>query len=431
MSQPSGSPRIPQAFQTARRRNFLAIWLTMLCALATGCASTSKPPSAKDSAKGSAADGRLFDPIDHPLGYSTSAMSRSAVLPLGEVPYDNMVLPLVSPDGRFIATQTGVAPTWETALAEAAAQVPQATRVEIYGLDRREPIEPRERMPAALLASLSEPALLGRSCDEEGFLVESPREDGSRWIGKASWENGTITWLVTGSDVNAFAALGPDGRLAWSRRPVGAERFDLVFRQGEREIVIAGEHGDWLHPVWSGRGDLLFALNLQDGALHMCMATATSEMTFHQSVRRVLIAAAGATLHTAYQTLNGQTTMAGAGASVPAQLVFFHPASRRMAVWRPFADASERIAAMGPGSIAALVDQPGTAMVSTTSNLMRQNLKPPHAQILLVAGTQIVRPTSATSWPYILLRPGEGRVGVMAMRLLTRDEATNSAARAR
>ena len=81
-----------------------------------------------------AADGYLFLPGLLPR--AEVAAVRAEVLPMGVVPYDNMTLPIVSPSGRFLATQSGVDPTWETILAEPGASVPQATVVEIYELVR-------------------------------------------------------------------------------------------------------------------------------------------------------------------------------------------------------------------------------------------------------------------------------------------------------
>ncbi|MCP3905961.1 MAG: hypothetical protein GY715_20240, partial [Planctomycetes bacterium] len=54
------------------------------------------------------------------------------ILPLGNVPYDNMTLPLASPDARYVVTQTGIPPSWETVLALPGATVPHTTRLEIY-----------------------------------------------------------------------------------------------------------------------------------------------------------------------------------------------------------------------------------------------------------------------------------------------------------
>ena len=58
------------------------------------------------------------EPLNKPAGISKTMYARAGVLPLGAVPFDNMTLPLVSPDGRYVATQIGVAPPWSTILAE-------------------------------------------------------------------------------------------------------------------------------------------------------------------------------------------------------------------------------------------------------------------------------------------------------------------------
>ena len=243
--------------------------LLAVAAIATaalhGCASSNPAGNGMSNAPGPAAAAQT---LNRAAGASQTVQVVAGVLPLGAVPYDNQMLPLVSPDGRYIATQTGAPPTWPTMLAEAGAEIPSATRIEVYELDLREGIKPEDRKPPALIASVAEPMLLGRTCDAEGFLVESPREDGARWIGKASWRSGEVKWLVSGGDVNAFACLGSDGRLAWSRRAVDGQHFDLVVRSADGEWAVAGDASqDWLMPTWSGRSDSLFFLTLRDGNL--------------------------------------------------------------------------------------------------------------------------------------------------------------------
>jgi hypothetical protein len=348
-------------------------------------------------------------------------MAQAAVLPLGVIPYDNMVLPLVSPDGRFVATQSGVSPTWETVLADRGAEIPAATRIEIYELDRREGIVPKDRRAPALISSLDESAVLGRSCDAVGFLIESPREDGSRWIGKAAWRTGEIQWLVTGPDVNAFAAMGPAGRLAWSRRTVDAEFFDLVVRSGgavsEWTISAAGEH--WLFPTWSGP-DRIFVFALTEGELEARYASVANPLAFRQSIQRFSISS-GATTFTAYQAVNGQTAFPDPAARD--RLVFFHPALLRMAIWRPLETGGHRKMHLNARSIAAVVDETDFALVATDDELIRQNLRIDRQRVHLAAGAKVPRATPGSDWPYLLLTPGESQIGVAAMRLLNPGQA--------
>jgi hypothetical protein len=200
----------------------------------------------------------------------------AAILPLGSVPYDNRSLPLVSPDGRTVATQTGLAPEWPTLLAARGASVPASTRVEVHAIDR-------DLGVASAVATLAEPVLLGRGGSAEGFLVESPRPDGARWIGIHPWGPGAIEWLVADGRVNAFASPGPEGRLTWSRRPVGTEHFDLVVRKGTSEWVIGAQGGDWLLPVF-GADDVLHAVRVVDGRLDLASMVARSAESMRETL---------------------------------------------------------------------------------------------------------------------------------------------------
>lgn len=344
---------------------------------------------------------------------------RAAVGLLGSVPYDNFALPIVSPDGRFIATEAGIAPTWPTILAQSGGGggVPEATRLEIHTLDLRIGIPDNERQPAHLKTIVNEPVLLGRSCDREGFLVESPREDGSRWIGKASWETGRITWLVRDAQINAFAALGPDGRLAWSRRARDQAHYELIVRQGDREWSYASPEQSWLLPTWSGRGDGLFVLLLRDGNLELIFATASNKSAFRQSIRTTPLASKS-TLRTAYQTMSGQIGIIGLPRPTLDQVTFTHPRHLRASVWRPLALGGSSPAILYKDSFAVVVNDSDIAFVSTPENLMRQSLVDPRIHANVLAGMLIPRPIDSPNWHYVLLSPQEGRIGLSVTKLL-------------
>ena len=95
-----------------------------LLATVAGCASAEKPPPPRK-------------PIAaRPVQQRTGGIS-TGVLPLGFVPYDLRTLPLVSPDGQFVATRAGGPPSWETLLATSNAPVAYGGRIEIHRIDRR------------------------------------------------------------------------------------------------------------------------------------------------------------------------------------------------------------------------------------------------------------------------------------------------------
>ena len=403
---------------TGSCRGGVALAMTIASALTlTGCGNQSKTKGTIASeANGSS------QPLNTAAGASQTLQVIAGLLPLGTVPYDNMSLPLVNPSGRFLAVQTGAPPTWPTVLAEPAADIPVATRIDVYELDLREDIKPNERRAPSMVTSLGEPALLGRSCDSEGFLIESPREDGSRWIGKANWTTGEIQWLVTGTDVNAFACMGLNGRLAWSRRAIDVDQFELVVRNARGEEWVSTWPGEnWLLPTWSGRGESLYFLTLANGRLDLCYANALSDAAIRQSRQRIPLST-GAIDFTAYQTVIGQAGAIEGSLPQRDQLVFFHPGMQRMAVWRPLAPSDRQLSYLGPRSIGALVDQEEIAFVTTAESLLRQNIRVPTERMELVGGVHMPRQTVSSTWPYLLLNPGEGRVGITAMKLLPRDD---------
>ena len=181
-------------------------------------------------------------------------------------------------------------------------------------------------------------------------------------------------------------------------------------------------------PTWSGRSDSLFFLTLRDGNLVLRHALAANQAAMQQSLQSLTLASESG-VFTAYQTVIGQAGAVDASILARDQLVFFHPGLRRTALWRPLAASDRQRTQLNSQSITAVVDEEDFALVTLPERLIRQNLRNPAERITLVAGTQVARQTNATAWPYILLSPGEGAVGVMAMRLLPREESIFSASR--
>lgn len=376
-------------------------------ALLGGCTGTpSQAPRGSGPTPAQAArPGGSNTPISRPAPVRSTRV-LAEISPRGSVPYDMQSLPLVSPDGRYIATQTQVAPTWPTVAAQHDAQVPFATRVEIYAIDEN---------GVSFVANVNEPLLLGRSFNREGFIVESPNRDGSRWIGLASWKTGEVTWLVTGEDVNAFASLGPDGRLAWNRRRVdGPENaFDLVIRQGEQEWSLDSPYESWLMPTWSGNGDNLFALVLSDeGNLSAVYGTARGELALRQS-RRDIHLASDATVYTAYQTIGAQVN----SPDIPSreQFIFMHPSRARMALWQPRSGSATMVKFFDLNTFAAVLESDEHALVTTERQLLRQSLRNERDRNEMLAGVQVPRLTNGSQWRYILLSPQENVIGITAM----------------
>ncbi|MHC4416791.1 MAG: hypothetical protein ACYS0G_16095 [Planctomycetota bacterium] len=344
-----------------------------------------------------------------PASLITRSVS-AGILPLGSVPYDNRSLPLVSPDGRFVATQTGPPLEWPALLAGAGATVPEASRVEVFQLDR-------ELGEAVFARATNQGILLGRAGDDAGFLVESPRPDGARWIGYTRWAGGgAAQWLVADENVNAFGCLGPGGRLAWSRRAGDAEHFDLVIRRGGEEWTVGAQGGDWLLPIWSDVPDGLFALRLDEGRLELTYMIAESPDSTKASLVRLPLASERS-VHDAYQCVASVAVMTGVPGHREAHLLFWHPAAERIGLWRPVSSPGAALLLL-EGSISAAIDMSGTALVGTDGQVYAQspaNLKDRRA---LLPGAHVPRPVARSDWPYVLLSPGEQRIGLIALRLI-------------
>ncbi len=335
----------------------------------------------------------------------TGALS-TGLLPLGEVPCDGRTLPLVSPDGEFIAAQTGLPPVWDVLLASPGAVAAAGNRIEIHRLDRAAGRADFFRATDSML-------LLGRACDESGLLVESQRPDGSRWIGFTTWYSGPVRWLAADEHCNAFAHLGAGGRLAWCRRPASTEHFDLVIRRdGQEEWTIGSQGGDWLLPVWAGDGDGLFALRLEGGRLEAAYMIATSPESTGATMLRVAIAD-DKTVHDAYQCMVPSTSPAFAE---PA-LLFWHCGADRMALWLP-ASSPAAMALLEPRSIAAALDPGGYVIAATRQRLLIQSAASSSDTRTLLPGAHVPKAVVRTDWPYVLLTPSGDRMGVMAMRIV-------------
>jgi hypothetical protein len=235
-----------------------AALLTATCA---GCA-TEKPGTDRASPAG-ADDGFPSGPIASPAGTTTTFHVRTEVGPLGSVSYDGQVLPLVSPDGRYLAVEDGEHPDWPILLAQPDAEPPLATRISVYDLS----VAPPKRLEFANPLPLG--LILGRSVDRTGFLVECPRaNDGFRWIGRVSWSTGTLEWLVRQDGINAHGVFTHAGDLLFTRVRPGETRASLVLKRwagpagshADAESVLSDETAAFAFPMVAGEPRLVFAL---------------------------------------------------------------------------------------------------------------------------------------------------------------------------
>ncbi len=271
MVRASPVPTRPRAGRTPGLAAFLGA-AGMLVAL--GACVTERPtpesrgvplhPGGATRAPGSGATG-----VALPAGPIASAPTKGAsqttasrviveVAPMGSVAYDGQVLPIVSPDGAHMAVQEGEAPTWDVLLARPGARPSLGTRVAIYRVQF-----PAGQPPRTTRAEFDDPPepglVLGRGADGRGVIVECPREDGSRWIGRLNWTTGAVEWLVRDNATNAHAVLLPNASLAYTRRAPGEATSELVLLHDGRESVRRDPTGSYLFPTCAGDPTVLYA----------------------------------------------------------------------------------------------------------------------------------------------------------------------------
>ncbi len=264
----------------SRGLDALRLALAALASLGpVGCVQQTTKPKISFLPPGVAPKPDLRRPVAQPAVQATPEGTRTKVglRRLGAVPFDSQTLPLTSPDGRWIATEHGAPPPWGAVLAAPGEMPPPGLRISAYQVARGDgsplptgmgmnEMKWKDRLPLGLL--------LGRSCDDRGFLVEAPQRDGSRWIGRVEWTTGRLEWLVRGTDpgienhvvIAAFASYGPSGELAYSRLDSVGGAFDLIVRtrpedpRTERVLVSADGSESYLCPTFSADRSHVYAL---------------------------------------------------------------------------------------------------------------------------------------------------------------------------
>lgn len=252
----------------------------------------------------------------------TAAAVRLALQPLGTVTYDGQALPVLSPDGRFMAVQSGEAPDWPTILGEDGASLPNRTSLGVFDLSG-------SAMVSGSQSALPPGLMLGRNASNDGYLVESPQHDGSRWIGLVSWRSGKIAWLVQDSFVNAHGLILANGSLAYTRRDVNGARRDLCVRTGERTIVHSEPDASYAYPIAGDDPAFLVAVR-QDRAGSDMQAFRLRAEELQVLYRRELLANADLLLaHQIAMTSPGPLPVPPGGVDSP--LIALSPRHRRLA----------------------------------------------------------------------------------------------------
>lgn len=360
------------------------------------------PPMSPESTK------RLQEIAENELsrGSTFSIRFQAQLQDVGEVPYDQSTMPLVSPDGNYIATSVGIAPEMATLLAEPGSPSPLGTGIEIWKINRN-----TGGLDSTF--TLAPPLLLGRSADAVGFLVESPTPDGPRLIGKVSWTTGKLTWLVDDGNVNAFATLGPRGQLAYSTRAVAQEGFSLVVRNSQgNEIEVGTLEGNWYFPTWSTRNDRLYAFWISPENNMRLVTMLTISQEGMSASMNDLDLGEDATPRVAYRAVAVQPVVQGLSSSPTEELLFWHPVEEQLVAWSP-GDASPFI--LMHNALAAVHDVSGRYIVTTADELRYVDPTKMNRSVRLHDQVAIPFRTTGEDGHYLLLTPERDRVSIRAL----------------
>ena len=247
---------------------------------------------------------------------------------LAPVQTDGFFLPLASSDGLRLAWQQESNFNW-----------PLLTALPMSSLSARGVIAVREMDDTKPSHIWEGSYMLGRSCNSEGVLVESPQADGARWIGVLPWTGGEPQWLLHDAAVNAFASIGPRGELAWSHRNIGQREFSVTVDRPEGKFEWPSKPNEsWLLPIVATDG--IFAARLRDGVLELAYLPlrAGQNMTTLESRPAIIfrnISLRGSE-RLAYQCIGSLSPDRAVLAD--GSLLFFHPDLGRIVMWQPSTD---------------------------------------------------------------------------------------------
>lgn len=421
-----GTPRTPVR----------AAWVAALAALVAGLTACVVERADDTAADAAGPDGPVAFPA--PPGSTTTTYASLRLVPLGTVAYDGLLLPLISPDGRFAAVAQGQAPSWPTLLAEPDALVPQHSRIAIYRLEAMPAVRTSasERVPPGLV--------LGRNATAAGFLVEAPQPDGARWIGLIGWADASLTWLVQDQSRNAHAVYTAGDHLAFVRFEDGHGVLVLQSASGER-FTLDQPDVSVLMPLSSTVTDMLYALGRTDHGLELLAvelrgaADGRGAMQLGHVVARWPISREADPL-LAYQIAEpnrgalstwperspAPTGQPRSHVASPPAVILFEPYQRRLVAFDASAPSSRRLLAAGTvAAVAApLAPQPGLFATSEDGLVFLPEPSRPRAApagvdrpaVELLGSPYVPRATLAPDRPLILLGPS--RAGPSQLEIL-------------
>jgi len=361
-----------------------------------------------------------------------NARTLVGIRTIGTVPYDGMVLPIVSPDGQRLATQTGDPPAWPTLLAALGAPPSPRTRVEVYDITVSPPkaIRPRAQLPGGLL--------LGRGADARGFLVEAPQPDGSRRIGRVSWADATLEWLTDAAAVHAFASLDAHGRVMCSRRAPDEPQFRIAIggtpldlNPGASTLLPTFDPAAGVYAMFA-EGPM--GLEIQIRSASVAPSGTPTDDALQLLARRTLADDGGApTAYQAAEPMRGAAVTPPAAGSAPGVLLF-HPGARRMVILDP---ASAELVPLARDSIAGCwsPDAAGWGVLLTTPDgLVFQRLqRDPYSNLWstlpvarMLGEAWVPRATLDADAPFILIGPDKrrpNRLTIAAMSIVDDEDS--------
>ncbi|MSR33670.1 MAG: hypothetical protein EXS12_02545 [Phycisphaerales bacterium] len=302
---------------------------------------------------------------------------------MAPVQTDGFFLPLASSDGMRLAWQQESNFNWPMLLALPEAPLAVHGVVSVRALDDLAPAH-----------SFNGAYMLGRSCNSDGVLVESPQKDGARWIGVLPWNGGDASWLVQDAQVNAFACFGPRGELAWSHREIGEREFSLTVARPEGKFEWPRKDNEsWMLPIVATEG--IFAMRLRDGVLELAYLPLRAGQTMPTEESRSAIIQRSISLRgseqMAYQCVGSLPPDRAVLAD--GSLLFFHPDYGRMAIWQP---RSDTITPLPFGTLSATAKNDKQLLITFRDHLamLSMPLDSEHGSVTLIEQPWLARTPS-------------------------------------
>lgn len=382
-------------------KNFLTYGLLVgLFGVMQACGSTTKATVPQASAEDRIAALQVLNQTIKPTANSTTTTSTDIDWIAGVLPWDRFTLPVISPNGLHAAVQLGKPPKISS-LCGNDDSVIESTTIELHILD---PIQGRRISP---LHIGRDGLILSPAADDHGVLVEVPKEDGTRSIGKIEWATGNLNWLADDEHVNAFPTINSTHELVWSRKVANENRFYLVLQTLRGQRTIDDGISDWILPKFLGN-DRLRVFKIKDGSLSLVELDLRARDPLLTAITLPIVDEGG-TRKLAWQI--SSTTQTHYWHRTHA---FYHPVLHRMVLWKP--NQSEELIALVPGSISATPATDNTWLVATDHRIVRQREGDAEG-IYLRNKLAIPMATTSDQWTHLLLIPQGNRLQVHAINL--------------